>query len=401
MKKKNYLIMPVVLALLGLGSCSDEDNGKENSNCQLRVYGLQYTLETGVVWKSNKNVTLIKEPYVFYDIYTDDNGNEQHDKVEGFAYGSEEVETGNFMLSLYADGLTFMPEIEGVAGKGACICFHLASPDVERFVPGKYVYHPDKMVNTFSAYSSVLYDTQTTGYPATIVEGEINIEENDGIYRIEFEGATNKKSKVSCQYEGPLKECQVKQQAAVSYQDITIAGLFDSLIYIVVATNKPEWIYDTDCGAFFNSSTGKTSYASSSGKDKIDVALFWEKETASFVFESPIRMRKWLGHSDDYNFPCHTVYMKAPDTFTDEDFEKLEETGFSFEFQEEEVKINTNSFQPCYVFFRAGNGTQGVIRVKSFVPLSSYTNSYATIPINPALVVDVKCPAKFVNPEIR
>lgn len=118
-------------------------------------------------------------------------------------------------------------------------------------------------------------------------------------------------------------------------------------------------------------------------------------------------MRSLLWHDSKYDFPCHTIYMKAPDSFTDSDFEKLEETGFSFEIRDEKVLFDTDNFQPGYVFFKAGNGTQGVIRVKGFAPLAEKVEEQyggvliVTTPVNPVLYIDVKCPASFVDPKIR
>lgn len=407
--KKRIVYFLVALIFLGTGSCSDKDDGMDGNNSQLQVYGLQYSLNMGVIWQNNKNVISQTIPYTFYDTYIDSEGNEKTDKIVGFTTGDEQTESGNFMLTLYESGLVYHPDIESITGKGACICFHLASADIDRFMPGKYIYGNEKKANTFTAYSSVYYDTQQSVNPAEISKGEITIEKEGEEYHIEFRGSTTNEGEIVCRYEGPLKEVRVKQQAAASFQGISLAGLLDSVNVKVESRYFEDYTYsdvDRENGrAFLCTKTGMTSYAKDPGQESIDLALLWEKETESFVFESPIRMRKWLWHLDEFYFPCHTIYMQAPDDFTDNDFDNLEESGFDFKILEQTVKIGTRSFKPGYVFFQTGAGTKGVIHVKSFTPLGSITSEDSfqknTYPENPTLVIDIKCPANFVDPKIR
>lgn len=407
--KKRIVYFLVALIFLGTGSCSDKDDGMDSNNSQLQVYGQQYSLTMGIIWQNNKNVVFQTVPYTFYDTYIDSEGNERTDKIEGFTTGDEQTETGNFMLTLYEPGLVYHPDIESITGKGACICFHLASAEIDRFVPGKYIYGNEKKANTFTAYSSVYYDTQKSVNPAEISKGEITIEKEGEEYHIEFKGSTTKESEIVCRFDGPLKEHRVKQQIAARFEDITIAGLLDTVHVKVESNYVGNSAYsdvDRENGkAFLCTKTGITSYARDPGREAVDLALLWDRKTESFVFESPIRMRKWLWHSDEFIFPCHTIYMQAPDDFTDEDFENLEESGFDFKILEQTVKIATRPFQPGYVFFQTGTGTKGVIRVKSFTPLGSKTLENwlqkSTFPENPTLAIDIKCPANFVDPKIR
>ncbi|MDE6451778.1 MAG: hypothetical protein K2L23_05730, partial [Odoribacter sp.] len=141
----------------------------------------------------------------------------------------------------------------------------------------------------------------------------------------------------------------------------------------------------------------------------IDLAILCDKTEAAFVFESPIHIRRWVGHDDKYNFPCHTIYMKAPADFSDTDFENLNAETFSFTITEEKVEIPTQDFKPCYVFFQTGQGVQGVIKVISWIPESALVRTDqlmggmlgARIPVNPALKLEIKCPAVVANPQIR
>lgn len=412
MKRKIYFILWISILSVCSGACSDNEDEPINISSQLQVYGLQYPLSSGVIWKNNANILTTNEAYVYYDTYTDANGQTITDEVVGFTSSQGRTETGNFILSLYESGLVFNPILASVEGKGACICFHLASSQTDRLAPGKYVYGRDRQAGTFIAYSSVLYDTHANVTPAEISTGEIVIEENDNSYHITFKGQNSNGAELTGQYDGPLQESRVKQQISAVYQDIAIAGLLDSVSTITkIYGNEypPEYSLDFNNGkAFFSTSTGAVRYANENGKENIDLALLWDKHTQSFLFESPIRMRSWLGHTDSYNFPCHTIYMRAPATFTDTDFEKLEETGFSFNIQEEKVEFNTLGFQSGYVFFQTGNGMQGVIHVKQFTPMGTKVEDFMgmglifyTTPLNPTLIMDIKCPANFTTPKIR
>ncbi len=101
--------------------------------------------------------------------------------------------------------------------------------------------------------------------------------------------------------------------------------------------------------------------------------------------------------------------MKAPDSFTDADYENLTTESFLFQLNEEDVEIPTQDFKPCYVFFQTGKGVLGVIKVKSYTSLDSkldldpsFGGSMGNVlPQNPALQLEIKCPAVIANPEIR
>lgn len=412
MKRKNCIIVLAVLTCLGLTSCSANDDGMDSNASSLQVYGLQYNLASGVIWKNNPNILISTEPYIYQDTYADEQGNLKTDKIEGFTVGNTRKETGNFMLSLYEAGLSFNPTLQSIAGKGACICFHLSSPDTDQLKLGKYVYGKEKAANTFLAYSSVLYDTQNSVDPAEIMSGELIIEKQETNYHIEFKGINTRGAEIMSQYDGQLRECKVRQSVSATYEDVSLAGLLDTITTFIKISGieyPPTQTLDYDNGAaFFTTLTGASRLASDIGKEMVDIALLWDKKTESFIFESPIRMRSWLGHNDDYNFPCHTIYMKAPSSFTDEDFEKLEDRGFFFDIKEEKVVFGTTDFKPGYVFFQAGNGVQGVMHIKRYTPMGTKINDlmgmgfyFITTPINPTLIIDIKAPANFVNPKIR
>lgn len=407
MKKNVYLISSMLLALLCFWSCDKEDG--LDPSAMLQMYGRQYNVTDGVIWENNPTSIYSTKPYVYTDIYVNESGETVTDNVEGFTIGDGQVKLGDFMLSLYEEGLVFNENLQAVKGRGACVCFHLLSSDLESLVPGKYVYGRQK-ANTFIGYSSSDYNTEESVVPAEISEGEVTIEKTGEIYSVVFHCKTTFGGELSGEYRGELRTCRVPLLASTVIQDMSLAGLMDTVTVIetIFGDSSETKGLDVDNGAaFLASSKGICQIASDNGKELVDVALVWDKESESFYFESPIRMRSLLGHTDTYNFPCHTIYMKAPDTFTDDDYDKLEETGFSFTIQDEKVEFSMPSFKPGYVFFEAGNSTQGVIRVKGYTPQGvSITDVVPgiwtrTTPVNPALRVDIKCPANFVNPRIR
>lgn len=412
MKKTIHILSWFLGTCLCIGACSDKDDGTVTTSSVLHVYGQNYNLNSGVIWKNNRNVMISTVPYVYKDTYINEEGQQQTDEITGYSAGRDRQETGNFMLSLYEPGLVFDNNLESITGRGACICFHLSSPDTEKLIPGKYTFGKEKLPNTFTAYSSVFYDTQKSVDPAEITKGEIIIEKNSDTYHIEFNTLATNGAKITGQFDGTLKECKVKQLASANYDNVSIAGLLDSIYTIVEQMGiifPTEWGLDESNGAaFYSTTTGTSNVATNAKNVNVDIALLWDRKTESFIFESPIRMRSWLGHNDNYNLPCHTIYMKAPDSFTDTDFEKLDDTGFSFDIEEQKVIFNTQTFQPGYVFFETGNGIQGVIHVKRFTPTGSKREDFMgmgflfiTTPVNPTLIMDIKCPANFIDPKIR
>lgn len=397
------------LLCMVLHSCSPKDELVEVNTSNMQAYGLSFELSYGIIWESNKNSIVTKEPYIYYDTYTDANGKEVTDEVMGFTRSKEVEETGNFQLSLYDKGLTYNQHLGNIEGRGACISFHLNSAEISKLASGKYTYAAEsKRANTFIGYSSVLYDTQKAAEPAEIVQGDVTIGKTGDSYHVQFKGQTSMGADISCEYKGALAEQKVKQLSSALYSDISLAGLLDTVEIVndLWGAIEIEKVIDSSNGkAFFSTTTGTTQTANSAGKEKIDIALRWDKENQSFVFESPIRMRSWLGHTDKYNFPCHTTFMKAPASFGGDDFKKVEETGFSFAVDDEKVEIDTKSFTESYVFFETGNGIKGVIHVKRFTPMSSHVDDVwgmtITRPINPTIIMDIKCPANFLNPKIR
>lgn len=398
------------LALLCIGACSDKEDGIDPS-ASLEIYGRQYQLAGGVIWENNPNAVVAREPYIFKDTYVNAGGEEVTDEVVGFTAGTETRTTGNFLLSLYETGLVYNAALQTSVGKAACICFHLSSVDTKQIKPGKYTYEAGKKENTFIAYASSNYDAEKSVTPAAITAGEVYVEQNGGEYSVKFNCKTSFEGEIKGEYRGEMYQVKVPQQPSAYYQNITLAGLLDTVVTTESWFGDEPEIYVTadvsNGAAFFSTSSGTTKYARDGGKELSDIALVWDKQRKAFYFESPIRMRSLLWHDSKYDFPCHTTYMKAPDSFSDDDFDNFEQTGFTFELRDEKVWVNTDNFKTTYLFFRAGNGTKGVIRVRGFAPPAEKTSEgwggwlVTTAPVNPVLYIDVKCPASFVDPKIR
>lgn len=415
MKKKVYLIGIMLWALSCFWGCSDDDDVVPKG--MLQIYGREYHLTSGVIWQNNPNVIASTVPYVWEDKYENEEGEEVSDRVEGFETGEDRMETGNFLLSLYENGLVFNEMLESAKGKAACVCFHLASSNTNRLVPGKYVFDESRRANTFSGYCSSEYNTQEDVKPAAFSAGEVIVEEAGEEYHIVFRCETTFGGEISGEYLGKLDLCRVSQVSFSEYTGVSLSGLMDEVTitegYALPGYEIFDETYttiDEDCGnAFFSLTSGiaQTANVARRNKEVVDLSLIYNEMNESFLFESPIRMRAKLGHQSKYDFPCHTIYMKAPENFTDADFDNLSVDSFSsYEITEEEVIVPTQNFKPMYVFFQTGKGVQGVIKIYGHTPLGSrevieYGIFRTVFTVNPALLLEIKCPAVVANPQIR
>lgn len=411
MRKQIYFIsFSILLISLCLPSCSEDDGIKTSSNW-LEIYGRKYPLAGGVLWENNPNTYTPSVPFTFKDTYMDKNGNEVTDVVEGFTAGDKNVETGNFMITLFENGLEYSSSLQLTVGRASCICFHFSSQSVDKLQPGKYIYKKEKEPGTFYAYSSSDYDTQDD-HPAIaeMAEGEVEVAQDGSVYTIKFNCVTTTGGLVKGEYRGELSTSKISKQTSAHYENLPLAGLLDTVITITSSSwGSPKTWVDPDKSngqAFMVSALGNLRYAKDKGKEQVDISLVWDKKTKSFYFESPIRMRAQLWHNAEYDFPCHTVYMRAPNSFTDNDFDNLDKKPYSVDIKDEKVVFETEDFKPGYVFFKNGNGIFGVIKVKAFAPMTTneITNDWGikTISqVNPVLYIDVKCPAAFIEPQIR
>ena len=244
---------------------------------------------------------------------------------------------------------------------------------------------------------------------------------NGDNYNVTLSGKTSFGGSVEAKYEGPLEVCKIPQQTSLEYSDVSMAGMIDSVkidvyygdVLLGSATELDNGNPDyPDFGtglSFFSLTSGITQTASATKKEQADIALYWDETDSCFRFQSPITMRSHLAHKAEYLFPCHTKYMKAPESFTDTDFENLDATAFNTDIKETNVEIpvtTSEDFQTSYVFFETGHGVKGVMRLKQYTPRSEGSYDYYGVmtykyEIGPKLLMDIKCPAIVSNPQIR
>lgn len=419
MLKLNYFFAVLASALL-LSACSDNDDGTTGSS-QIVLYDNAFNIGSAVIWQGNPYSIVNTVPYIWQDIYTNDNGETVTDNIEGFTVSDKATQLGNYTISLYENGLTYNPELASAKGKGAVVSIQLCSPSVDGVAEGTYTYSETTASNTFRAFCSSEYQSQKTIRPAAITEGEVRVAKSGDAYHVELNGKTSFGGSVAVKYDGPLEVCKVPQQTSLEYTDVSMSGMMDKMdIEVYYGEQLLGSTTELDDGnpdypdfgtglAFFSLTSGMTQSASASRKDMADIALYWDEAGKCFRFESPIKMRAHLGHKEDYLFPCHTKYMKAPDSFTDADFDNLEANNFNTDIIESNVEIpvtTADGFKTCYVFFETGRGVKGVMRLKQYTPQSMGSYDYYGVmtynyQIGPKLLMDIKCPAIVSNPQIR
>lgn len=404
MKRRCLLKMSTLWLVLALFSSCEDDGNKPEYN--FRMYGLPLELSSGVIWHGNNYKFFSREDYVFKDTYVNEQGQEVTDEIKGFRAGKEQFETGNFIVSLYGPELRFNGELQTTVGKDACLCLHMASEDLMLLKPGKYVFNTERQKFTFTAWVSSGFDMAGSNVIATISKGEVNVEKLGNGYRIGFHCETDFGGTVSGVYNGPLSDCEVFRESMSYSQDVKLSGILSRVEYIYESWWGGELKRDTGLDisvskAFLIAATGGVRVADNTDKERIDIALVYDESNNELVFEAPVRMRKYTGHNPQYDCPCYTIYCKAPDTFTDEDFDRLKEEDFNFTVEEQKVSFSLDHFSPGYVFFLTGSGLKGVIKVKDFTPYDpkgtyvgwSWDDEYDIYgPASPALIMDIRCP---------
>ena len=417
MKKNCQFLTTTLLALIGLSSCSDEDN-KLSTTGQISFYGENYLLEQGAIYHDNNHTVITVSDYLFEDRYLGENG-EQTDQVKGFSAEIKEKQTGNFLIGLYEHGFVLSDLTKDARGNGAWICLRIASPEIDKLVPGKYTYSLNRDEYTFKGNASVNYNSGGSTNPNELTGGEINITQEGDLYTIAFKCETSFGGPIEGTYTGSLKPFDIRKEIGTVnfYENVKLEALFDKVEYTDlegIFHSEPDYLRAT---SFFLSSTQQVYSANlykglaESAKKGIDIALAYDATNKTVYFESPIKMRALLWHNTfqnenlfNYSFdlPCHTKYMPAPQDFTNADFEALaKQEDFVFDFSEAKVSIPVESATPRFVFVQTGNGLQGVIRIKEITPESTEMISGIIYPVNPSIIMDVKFPRSFSEQQIR
>lgn len=452
--RRLWLYGMVLAAVTWLAACSDKAEGLSPDN-SINLYGNVFGLSSGVIWQNNPNMVLKSVPYVFLDSHDG-----VTDTVKGYTVGTEQYQTGNFMLSLYEDGLSYNPSMEKAQGRGSSVCFHMASPSVTELKEGTYKFGDDKSPFTFTGFCSSDYNTMSTSnIAAALTEGEVTLEKlsAEGNYRVKFQCKTGFGAEVKGTYTGRLDQCRVSQVNFTQFDNVHLAGLMDSIHvtswynekfvkYLIntIARGYPEEYgyirklpteeaaavigytkegdkyidyansgYDLDLGyhgkAFLSLATGLAQNAAAVRRnpESADIALRWSDAEGAFHFMSPIKSRPMLKRNGKYDFPCHTTYMNVPQGFSESDYQNFKVEDLNFEMKDEDVVIPMANFRPTYLYFQTGKGVKGIIKVKSYTEKGEqtdfdiYSNGYIDVTLNPALQIELKCPAVVANPQIR
>lgn len=432
MKKRCLWLGIFALAGTLLTSCSGDSN--EIGPNKIQIYGVDYELTSGVLWHSGDNRVIETREYVFTDHFMDTDGNPQSVESKGFTVGENSRSNGNFLLSLYDQGLSLNSDLHLLRGKGTCICFHLASPDKQQLTAGTYVWGDMKEDFTFQAfYSSVFNPEELKTAAAEIKAGKVTVAKKGEEYTVEFDCKTDFGAIIKGSYQGRPETFQIENADIAIRADAKMEALLDSTM-MVMDMYLPEeygghttedWLtpgpdFYQGC-AFYSLATGVSCSATdATGNENIDLALVYNRPAESVFFESPIKMCVWLKHQyscdgvEHLSFPCHTRYMSAPESFTEKDFDELSKSSdLDFLIEgEPKVEIPLNASLPVFVFFETGKGTRGVIKVKDTTPFkvsvadfSELTGGLGTATltsnVNPSIITDIKYVSSVANMKIR
>ena len=411
MRQQQLLIL--MLLSLFLYACKKNDTAINSNNTQntLTHYGQTFSIANARMFKSMPFKEKIKKEYIYNYTYTDPSGNTTDHHELGYEFGGVKSYMGNFILSLYGDGITYNSQIEGLQGSGMIASFHFVCSDTSKLIPGKYVYSEKDSIGSFKAYIITTYNPTKDEklIPATITSGEVNVVQNSADnYTVNFSCVTATGGVVKGNYTGVAPQQIPKTVTINNYTDIKVNGLLDST-YIYDRDYYFYWSISPDNVdmAYLSTAKGVAANSDSKNTDAIDIAVSYNSATASVVFVSPLKSVAQLwGNQPGASFPCHTIYSPAPSGFTDADFNNIKDAkDFSFTVSDQVASIPVSgSNLPQYVFFLTGNGDKGIIKVTAISP--PYLNNYiyygfnVSQPVGPAVTMDIKCTASFSNAKI-
>lgn len=425
MKKKYYLLFLMISIVFCINSCKKQEGDieKGQNGSYLRIYGKELPLMQAAGWKGLPYKVYNKEEYIFKDEYLVNNL-PVVDDVVGYRTTNESVTSGNFVLSFYGGNLNVDKQSYVLTGNGPAISFHLTSSNVDKISPGIYNFKPNaKEPFTFTAYySSNFYHGLETNLHVEVESGTLTIKELDATtYSIEFTGLSSNNTDMVLNYKGSLDMYNLEKREFSTNEGIQLFGLAKEKFktWMHTASNRlppDDWSsvfnyedfdYNMNKSLLF-SPTGGLRLPAMANKDQADIALIYSKSENKLFFESPIRVRSYLGHNNLYNHPVHTIYQRVPASFTSADFENFKESDFPAELVEEDIEVNVNTveFRPFYFYFESGNGTRGVVhvtRIRDAVYEYSNVSNFIFYQkeVSPSLFLDIKCPSIFNNPKIR
>ena len=411
MKRKLFTYLKVIVAVFILSSCSEDDKDIIPDGT-LSLYGSPYRLNTSVLWHSENNVVLEGVNYIYADTYKDADGNDVSDEIHGFTTAGEVMQTGNFIVSLYGEGISYNKDFNKAVGEGTVLTIQFSSQDLTELVEGTYTYSESKEANSFVAYISSSYDfnaayTYNAGFANRITEGFITVNKQGNGYEFDFNCKTSTGSVVSGKYSGENRFVDLRKEVSLDYlQDVKMEAVFNSKNF-----TESGWYgdysgteEDIDATAVFNFSIGGPMQISGAIRmneteiKNIELALCYNRETNSILFKSPIELRShmWrgMGYYPDVRFPCHTKIQTSA-SFTLADFDALGSyEDFTFEVEDASEDIPVDGDFPKVILFETGNGRKGAIKILNISPVGEVVKNEwygsVTTETNPVVTFEMK-----------
>ncbi len=465
MKKYIYIFL-LFAPFLFLTGCEDKLSiDEEEYLSALTVYNQKNRIVSASAWIAAKTELFHKRDTITYLEWKNPTTSQNEVlAIKGFVSG-DNIEIGNIMLSLYGEGLSVNEQTKMTEGSGLCLSLHLRTQDVSEITPGEYTY--SKETNSpfvFTGYYSSNYSPYlNTNNIAEIKSGTVTIVKEDKKYTITANCTVAAGIDVSCTYVGEIDKIALKQNSFVYHKGVRLKGIIKfpfkttSLLPAnpYVSLRPDDWwiFYDpainprTNSNPSFSStetssdasspgildlskSTGTTATASTSTtvnqtlNESQSIVLIYDAEDKELSFISPLSFINYITTSTTilidgnrrprYILPCHTEYMMAPISFTQEEFDNYSVEDFPKNFKDEPIKIKASNdeFTAKFIFFKDGNGTKGIIRVRELImPESDYevliigtiiSSTAQRKPTSPYLTLDIKYPGvPTPNPKIR
>lgn len=415
-----------------LASCSD--NEFKGHDQVFSVYGQQYDIGEAVLWHSNNSTVISQVDSSWVDKYIYQNPlypwlapEEREDSVPFFTANIENKQTGNFILSMYEEGILINNVLKSAFGRGACVCLHLYSSDTETLKSGTYRFGTESKEFTFKGFYAADYEFGGEKPVYAIVNGgEVEVAFEGENISVSYDCKTENGASLVGRYTGVYKQLDIRnpeydKEVVAIANDNLLEALFDTVMS-TAPTPIPEPDY-VRAKAFFNSMSkdtytgeefGNTQVTQNIDKlNRIDIALAYDDAESLIYFESPTKMRKLLWHGEyvnttsfpmvvyDFDLRCHTKYMSVPVGFSDTDFENIESgEDFDFTMQEERCAFSPEAVCPIFLYMENGHGVRGCIRINRIEPVKDEVVNGVLFHRNPQVYFDLKYRKTQVNQDI-
>ena len=416
-------------------SCSDNEfKGHEQA---FSVYGQQYDIGEVVLWHSNNSTVVSQYDSCWVDKYTffsdpynmDASMIEKEDSVYFFTANIENEQTGNFVLSMYEEGIVVHEELQSAFGRGACVSLHLHSSDAENLKSGTYHFGTESKEFTFKGFYAVDYEFgEDKPVYATISDGKVEVTIEGDNLSVFYNCKTTNGSTLAGHYTGTYRQFDIRN---ADYDKEVVATINDNLLEALFSREwTPGWNVTSDpepdylAKAFFSSKLesnqtgeGLNNISDQERKNQIDIALAYDDAEDLIYFESPNRMRKLLWHgtypkytelfpgygyfvSYSFDLRCHTKYMLVPAGFSNADFENMENDDFNFTIQNERVAFSPETVCPIFLYMENGHGVRGCIRINRIEPVTDELVNGVLYHRNAKVYFDLKYRKTQVNKDI-